>query len=326
MSGNASGAHASQAAGTRPVLVVCGPTASGKSALAADVAAAFDGEVINADSMQVYRELSILTARPGTAETARAPHRLYGIASVTDPFSAGRWRELAVAAIRDAHAAGRLPVVCGGTGLYLKALMDGLSAIPDVPPAVRAAVRAQVAATGPEAAHAALVARDPAMAARLHPSDTQRIARALEVLEATGQSLAGWQETVAETPDPDWRFATILLLPPREALHAAIAARFARMIEAGALDEVRRLDGLDPALPALKAVGVPALRRHLAGELDRETAVEYAQRATRQYAKRQETWFRYQIISDLIVQTQYSESLKEEIFSFIRNLVLTPPA
>lgn len=308
-----------------PVLIVCGPTASGKSALALDIAAAFDGTVINADSMQVYREMRILTARPSMAETAQAPHRLYGIAPVGDVFSAGRWRALAVEEIDEAHREGRLPVVCGGTGFYLKALMEGLSEIPTIPGDVRARVRARLAEHGAAACHRELQRIDPETASQLAPGDSQRIARALEVFDATGRPLAQWQAEARAGPSRDWRFSIILLAPVREDLNRAIDERFRQMVDAGAMEEVRALEGLDGDLPALKAVGVPDLRRLLAGELSENAAIERAQRTTRQFAKRQTTWFKNQIIANKTVYAQYSERFKDEIFSFIRENVLTDP-
>ena len=307
----------------KPVLIVCGPTASGKSALALDVAEGFGGVVINADSMQVYRELRVLTARPSPDDEARAAHRLYGIASVRDVFSAGRWRALAVREIDAAHATGQLPIVCGGTGFYLKALMEGLSPMPEIPDAIRRRVRDEVETLGTLAAHAALARVDPKTAFQLDPGDSQRIARALEVYEATGRALADWQAEARSAPNPAWSFWIVLLAPTREATNEAIDDRFHRMVEAGALDEVRLLDGLDGDLPALKAVGVPDLRRHLTGEIELEMAVERAQTATRQFAKRQTTWFKNQIIADITMYEQYSERFRAAIFSFIREKMLT---
>ena len=307
----------------KPVLIVCGLTASGKSALAVDVAVEFDGLVINADSMQVYRELRILTARPSQAEEARAPHRLYGITSVRDTFSAGRWRKLAIAEIEAAHIEGRLPVVCGGTGFYLKALMEGLSPIPNISEDVRRKVRQELAKFDGENAYATLVRVDPKTAARLEAGDSQRIVRALEVYEATGRPLSDWQTEDRAAPDPAWCFTVVVFVPPRSTINGLIDDRFRRMVDAGALDEVAALDGLDSDLPALKAVGVPDLRRYLRGEIELEKAVGLAQTATRQFAKRQSTWFKNQIIADLVITTQYSESFKNKIFSFIRENVLT---
>ena len=311
----------------QPVLIVAGPTASGKSGLALAIAAEFDGVVINADSMQVYRELRILTARPTAEDEARAPHRLYGVLSASEACSAGRWRAMALAEIERAHATGRLPIVCGGTGLYLKAMTQGLSPMPEPPDEVREAVRARLGVEGPQALHRELSARDPEMAKRLEPADGQRIARALEVLEATGRSLADWQAAPAEGPPAGLRFATILLAPPREELYARCDRRLDAMAEEGALDEVRRLTalGLAPDLPAMKALGVTEFADYLAGNRAFDEALAAAQQATRNYAKRQMTWFRNQIVADMMITTQFSVSLLPEIFSFIRHFLLTPP-
>ncbi|MDH3230215.1 MAG: tRNA (adenosine(37)-N6)-dimethylallyltransferase MiaA [Alphaproteobacteria bacterium] len=310
---------------TQPVLILAGPTASGKSTLALALAGQFDGVVINADSMQVYRELRILTARPSPADEARAPHRLYGVLSAAERCSAGRWRGMALAEIAAARDTARLPVVCGGTGLYLRALAEGLSPIPDIPAAVRTRLTARLEAVGAPALHAELAARDPGVAGRLEPQDSQRILRALEVLEATGQSLADWQTGPAEGPPCKMRFATILLAPPRDVLYAACDRRLAAMLTAGALDELRQLNamGLDPSLPAMKAVGVRELGEYLAGNCDFQAGQAAAQQATRRYAKRQMTWFRHQIVADLLLAEQFSESLLPKTFSFIRQKLLT---
>ncbi len=306
-------------------MLVAGPTASGKSALALDLAERFGGVVINADAMQVYREMQVLTARPDAAAEARAPHRLYGFLPVTEAFSAARWRERAVEEIGAAHAAGRLPIVVGGTGLYFKALTEGLSPVPEIPDDVRARIRARVEEIGPNAFHAEFAARDPAMAARLRPSDPQRLARAAEVLEATGISLAEWQGRASA--DEGFRFATLLLLPPRELLHAACDARFRSMVEGGALDEARAMRALDldPALPATRAVGLRELIRHIEGEIGLAEAIYLAQAATRQYAKRQITWFRNQLDDPRVFSEQYSERVRQKSFSKIEGSVLTRP-
>ncbi len=305
-----------------PVLVVAGPTASGKSALALDLAGAFRGTVINADSMQVYRELRVLTARPSPVDEARAPHRLYGVSSVAEGCSVARWREMALAEIAAVRSAGRLPILCGGTGLYLRALMEGLSPVPAVPAAVRDALRARLRSEGVGALHKQLATDDPAMAARLNPADGQRVLRALEVLQATGRSLADWQ-AAAGTGGPECQ--VVLLDPPRPELHAAIAARAERMLADGALDEVRSLEaaGLSPDLPAMKAVGVPALRAYLCGELALDAAKERLEVATRQLAKRQATWFRHQIVANFTAYEKYSERIMDQIFLFVREKGLT---
>ena len=315
------------------MVVVAGPTASGKSALALELGEAFGGVIINADAMQVYRELEILTARPDAAALARVPHRLYGVLPGAAACSAGRWREMALAEVAAALAAGRLPIVVGGTGLYLRALARGLAPLPPVPAALRRAARQRHRELGGAAFHAALAARDPVTAARLDPGDSQRLIRAWEVLEATGRPLAAWQ---AEDPGagPPYRFLCVALRPPREALYAACDRRFLAMIEAGALEEVRALLalGLDPALPVMKALGVADLAAHLNAALPLESAVARARQATRRYAKRQMTWLRTQLprdysgnqISLRAFEAQFSESLKQEIFTIIREYLLTP--
>jgi tRNA dimethylallyltransferase len=318
------------------VILIAGPTASGKSALALALAERLDGVIINADSMQVYRELTILTARPGAADLARAPHRLYGVLPGRERCSAGRWRAMAVAEIEACHDAGTLPIVTGGTGLYLRALEKGLAAVPAVPAEARAAAEALHAELGGAAFHTALAARDPAMAARLRPSDRQRLVRAWEVLQATGRSLADWQgdgtgdgDGPANGGPAPYRFRFLVCLPPRAAVYAACDARAHAMIAAGALAEARALLALslDPALPVMKALGVAALGRHLAGALSLEAAIAAMQRQTRHYAKRQMTWLRTQLMPEhpeATVQTaQYSESLSAEIFKNIRQFLLT---
>lgn len=309
--------------GRPKVVVIAGPTASGKSAFALCAARAFDGVVINADSMQVYRELRILTARPTPEDEAQAPHRLYGVMSAAEACSAGRWRELAAAEVDAARLSGKLPVVVGGTGLYLRALIEGLSPIPDVPISDRQAARQLLADIGNEAMHRLLRERDPEMAARLDPGNSQRLVRAWEVLQATGRSLAAWQSEAGGKLDAE--FLTFVLDPPRAALYAACDRRFLGMMGAGALDEVAALENLrlDPTLPVLKAVGIPPLRRLLRREIDRARAVAEAQQATRNYAKRQATWFRHQLPGTHRLSAQFSESLWAETFPIIRQFLLT---
>ncbi len=274
-------------------LIVAGPTASGKSALALALAERLGGVVINADAMQVYRELRIVTARPTAAEEARVPHRLYGVRAAAEPGSAAWWRGAALREMADA----RVPILCGGSGLYLAALTEGIADIPDPGEAARAEARRRLAEQGPAALHAALAAVDPATAARLRPSDSQRIARAWEVWAGTGRGLAAWQAERG-TPAP-WRFAAILLDPPRAALREAIARRFAAMIAQGAVAEVAALLALrlDPALPAMRAHGVPELAAHLRGEITLAEAQRRAELVTGQYTKRQATWFRHHALA-----------------------------
>jgi len=284
-----------------PVVVVAGPTASGKSALALDLAAAFDGEIVNADSMQVYRELRILTARPSPEDEVRAPHHLYGVQSVAEVSSAGTWLRLATEAIGDICAHGRLPIVCGGTGLYMKVLMEGIAPVPDVPDDISEHARRLYDEEGGEAFRARLAVLDAAAAANLPAADSQRLIRAYAVVRATGRRLADWQAEQPDGPPLAARFFTIVLDPPRDALYARIEARFDAMIAEGALDEVAALAplGLAPALPAMKALGVPDFLRHLAGECDLADAVDKAKQGTRNFAKRQFTWFRHQMTPDL---------------------------
>ncbi len=276
-----------------PALIVFGPTASGKSALAVALARELGGTVINADSMQVYRELRILTARPSPAEMAAAPHRLYGVRSAAEPASAAWWRGAALVAMDEARAEGRLPILCGGTGLYLAALTHGLAEIADPGPAARAEARDLLARLGPAQLHARLAQVDPLTAARLRRSDGQRIARAWEVWRGTGRGLTEWQNAGA-LPASGWRFAAVVLDPPRAELRAAITSRFEQMLAAGAVAEVRSLLALnlDPALPALRAHGVREIASALRGETELSEAARRAILATGQYAKRQATWLR----------------------------------
>ncbi|MBT5049502.1 MAG: tRNA (adenosine(37)-N6)-dimethylallyltransferase MiaA [Rhodospirillaceae bacterium] len=309
-----------------PVIVVAGPTASGKSALAADMADAFSGVVINADSMQVYRGLEVLSAAPDADQRSRVPHVLYGILDPAMPCSAGDWRSLAIAEIEKAREAQKLPIIVGGTGLYLRTLISGIARMPPVPPPIRERVRARLAMTGSEALHGELAQFDPDMAATLAPGDSQRIARALEIFEATGRTLTDWQRGDGKPDDPHrYDFFTILLAPPRDVLYPACDARFLQMLDQGALQEVERLAErkLDPALPAMKALGVPHLLRHLSGEIPRDEACRLAQQATRRYVKRQTTWFAHQIIANYTLESQYSDSNSNDIFAKISTFLLT---
>ena len=277
----------------RPILIA-GPTASGKSAAAIVIANRIGGAVVNADSMQVYRELRVLTARPSPADEAAAPHRLYGHVAAATPYSVGLWladveRELARLA-----AEGLTPIIVGGTGLYFEALLHGLSPVPDIPAAVRGHWRAEAERIGPERLYAELLARDPVMAARLRPSDPQRVTRAIEVIEATGRSLAEWQrETSTPLLQAD-EVTRAMLLPSRDFLYASCDTRFDAMLRAGALAEVAALlaQQLPRTRPAMRATGVPALAAHLRGELTLEEAAARGKLDTRQYAKRQMTWLR----------------------------------
>lgn len=278
-------------------MLIAGPTASGKSALALDLAQRAHGVVINTDSMQVYRDLRIITARPTLEEEALVPHRLYGHVDAGVNFSAGAWVADATKVLAEVRAQNRLPIFIGGSGLYFKALTRGLSAVPPIPADIREGVRERLERDGVEALHAELARRDPPSAERLKPRDRTRIARALEVVEATGRSLADWHHDGLPPLLPPGEFTALFLAPERDTLYARIDARFGAMLEAGALEEVAQLAArnLDPLLPAMKAHGVPALIRYLTGELTRDEAAEIGRADTRHYAKRQFTWFRHQL-------------------------------
>jgi tRNA dimethylallyltransferase len=273
------------------VVLIAGPTASGKSALALALAERLRAVIINADSMQVYSEIPILSARPTAAERARALHALYGHVSVHERYSAGRYQAEAAAALAAARTRGQLAIFVGGTGLYFDALTSGLSPIPAVPAQVRADLRARFHAMGRDAFWAQLERRDPATLAKLRPSDTQRILRAAEVLEATGRPLADWQAIPPQPVLSGLNAARFVISPARDVLAQNIDRRFQSMLEQGALEEARTLIGLDPTLPAAKALGLPELWRFLAGEVSLETAAQEAQTATKRYVKRQLTWF-----------------------------------
>lgn len=312
-------------------LIVAGPTASGKSALALALARRLGGTVINADSMQLYRELRVLTARPTPAEEAEVPHRLYGVRPAAEAASVAWWREAALAEMAAASAEGRLPILCGGTGLYFLSLTEGLSAIPPVPAAARGEARSLLAELGAPGLHARLAALDPETAATLSPGDSQRVARAWEVARGTGRGLLAWRREGAHTGPAPWHFVALLLDPPRPALREAIAARFDAMLASGALEEARGLValGLDPALPAMRAHGVPELAAHLAGQMSLEKARRRAVLNTGRYTKRQATWFRHHPLADparthiiharIAGMEQFSESEAEEIFAFVHS-------
>ena len=330
-------AHKRQRTGHKPVVVVAGPTASGKSALAARLAREFGGIVINADSMQVYRDLPILTAQPSSAEMSAVPHRLYGFLSLDDVCSAERWATLARREIDAAHGAAMLPILCGGTGLYLRALMQGFSPIPDVPADVRQAARALLDEIGSAALRERLAVGDPVSAARLHDNDRQRIVRAWEVLQATGRPLSDWQ-TLPPISPADLRFIEFVLLPERAALYRACDERFIAMLGRGALAEVRSVLGHYPDLyrpdrappeGGAKALGFWGLARHAAAgsEVSGDT-IAAAQQQTRNYAKRQGTWFRNQMPTGNFItpkppDMQFSESSYAGISQKIRGFLLT---
>jgi tRNA dimethylallyltransferase len=284
----------------RTVLIIGGPTASGKSALAIDIAEKISGIVINADSMQLYRGLPLLTAQPSEEEKRRVPHTLYGVLPPDGAASAARWRAAALGEIEKAHAAGKIPVIVGGTGLYINALLKGLSPIPEVPENFRKNAIARQRELGNPAFHEELKKRDPATAARLDPMNTQRNVRAWEVLEATGRPLAEWQALPPVPPPAHLRFVTAVLSPPREELYRRCDARFGLMLEAGALEEVKAF--VHDKSPLTRALGYAELAAHLKGEMRLDDAIAAASQSTRNYAKRQATWFRHQMAPDLILE------------------------
>ena len=290
----------------RCAILIAGPTASGKSALAISLAERHGGVVINADSMQVYRELRILTARPTPQDEARVPHKLFGFVPAGEAYSVGRYVVDVAAAIAEAERDGLLPILVGGTGLYFKALLEGLSPIPSIPADVRARWREHAEASGAEALHRVLAERDPEMASRLKSGDTQRVVRALEVLEATGRSLAEWQRLPGQGVLSEDETERMVILPDRAELYRRIDARFDAMMQAGVMDEVAALRTLDlaPDLPVMTAHGVPALTAALAGKMDLDEAIAAAKADTRHYAKRQFTWLRRNMIAWKSVVTQ----------------------
>ncbi|MDY0870644.1 tRNA (adenosine(37)-N6)-dimethylallyltransferase MiaA [Dongia rigui] len=312
------------------VVILAGPTASGKSALALDLAEALDGTIINADSMQVYRDLPILTAQPDAIDQARVPHRLYGFLDIDDACDAQRWAQMAAKEIDDTLAAGRVPMVVGGTGLYIRALMTGFSPMPGISAAIRETARQTVLELGPQEMHRRLAERDPVTAARLIPSDRQRIARAWEVLEETGQPLSWWQ---AQSPVPltPHRFLPLVIAPERADLYTAVDARFAAMVGRGALDEVARAETQPHTSEGggRKALGYPELAAVADGRMTLAEALPAAQQATRRYAKRQLTWFRHQVpsanfISPDLSAMKFSQSSTAQTRQKIRDFLLTP--
>lgn len=305
----------------RPILIA-GPTASGKSALALGLAEALGGVVINADSMQVYGELLVLSARPSAEDEARAPHVLYGHVPGREAYSAARFAREAGDAIQAAQEQRLLPIVVGGTGLYFKALLEGLSPIPTIPDDVRAHWRGEADRVGAPALHAILKDRDPAMAERLKPTDPQRLVRALEVLEATGRSLSEWQQEPGEPvlrAEETWR---LVVMPERDELRRRCDARFDLMMAVGALEEVRALValGLDPDLPVMRALGVRPLADFAAGEISLEEATLRAKAETRQYAKRQATWVNGNMSAWKLLSKQEIESLAANPALFVQSM------
>ena len=310
-----------------PVILVGGPTASGKSNLALQIAEQLDGVVINADAIQTYRDLNILTARPSLLDEERVTHELYGFLDATDTFSVGQWQKLALTEIASATEKGKRSILVGGTGLYFKSLVEGIAAIPEIPSAIRASSREYFKQIGKQKFHAELLSRDPVMGQRISFGDSQRMVRAWEVFEATGQSLSYWQGLPTEAPKLN--FLMIVLMPPREQVYLACEDRLDKMINEGVLSEVRKLthranvEEIDPSSPIFKAIGYTELSSHLEGKLSIEDALLAAKQKTRRYAKRQMTWFRNQFcgvetsLAPNIRILKYSCANHEKIFSNI---------
>lgn len=292
-------------------VLIAGPTASGKSAFALNVADRLNGTIVNADAMQVYRELHIVSARPGTTDLNRAPHLGYGTISAATRFSVGQWRQMAAELLHRVQSDGKTPIFVGGTGLYFQVLLQGLAPVPDIPAEVRLAVQTELTSAGLAPLYRELQKGDPETAGRVHATDPQRILRGIEVLRHTGRPLSEWQKDLPAPPLLDAQSCCGLVISrDREDLYKRIDARLWKMLEAGALEEIAQLKamGLDPGLPAMKALAVPAFCRHLSGEIDLESAVAEAQMYTRRYAKRQLTWLRRKMCSWNWLETKEIES------------------
>ncbi|WP_169569859.1 tRNA (adenosine(37)-N6)-dimethylallyltransferase MiaA [Sneathiella limimaris] len=307
-------------------VLLAGPTASGKSALAIAIAKEFDGVVINGDSMQVYSGLRVITARPSEEEEAECPHKLYGVLEPDDFCSAARWRDMALAEIEAARAAGKLPIICGGTGLYFEILTKGIAEVPAISDEVRDGLRELQRKEGNQVIYDRLMEKDPEMAAKLNLGDSQRLLRALEVVEETGVPLGEWHKKAPEGPVLEGPRLWLALLPDRAWLYERCERRLDWMVDDGAaIEEVAEVlkHNLDPELPAMKALGVPEIRAFLEGELTKEEAKDRIKLLTRRYAKRQMTWVRNKMTEAKISSAQDLESLKAEFFPFIRQFLLT---
>ena len=305
----------------KQALFIAGPTASGKSALSLRLAKDLNGVIINADSMQVYDGLRIVTACPSEEDEAAAPHRLYRFLDPAETCSAAFWAEKAYEEIKKARNKGQMPIVIGGTGMYFKVLLQGIAKIPDIDPEIRKTVREECEKRGSAHLHAELLQYDPDAHARLFPGDSQRISRAVEVFRSTGKALSEWQKEsepgLMQAEDEAGKILKLIINPDRENLYDRCNRRFDLMLEAGALDEVAALikRKLDPSLPAMRALGVPSLISILSGEVEKDAAIEDAKMQTRRFAKRQLTWFRNQFSAWERISAQLSESEYQKILS-----------
>ena len=310
-----------QAVAAGRYLMICGPTAAGKSAVALALAEQVGGTVINADSMQVYRDLRVVTARPSADEEARAPHRLYGIVDGSERASVASWLNLVAAAVDEARKAGRLPIIVGGTGMYLQAARDGIAPIPEVPAEIHQACLDELVARGGAAFRDELSKLDKETAARLFDGDSQRLVRAMGVVRATGRPISAWQSDPHQGALAGEAVA-ISVMPPRADTYARIDRRFAHMMEEGAVEEVEALAArrLDPSLPVMKAIGVREILAMQNGEIDRDRAIELASRDSRHYAKRQMTWIRNNYRAEIDINEKFSARIIKEIFSILLKL------
>ncbi len=309
----------------QPIIILSGPTASGKSALALFIAAEIDAVIINCDSKQIYREIPIITAQPTEAEKQTVEHNLYGVISAAEDCSVARWIELAIGAISAARAKNKIPLLVGGTGLYIKYLTEGLPNIPDIEDDIRAKVRDRLAEIGSVQLHQELTKIDAEMAEKLKPNDGQRIARAYEVIQQTGKSLLWWQQQKSQPFYSKESFQTFFLAPDREKVYENCNKRFVTMVNDGVIDEIKALDSmsLDATLPAMKAHGVPEILSYLHGNMTLDDAIDQAQKNTRHYIKRQFTWFKHQMQDVIFLENLAKEQLKTEMLANISRFLLT---
>ena len=303
-------------------VIICGPTGAGKSSLALNLAEKFEGVIINADSIQIYREIKILSGRPTSDDYRQAPHRLYGIMSIFKPCTLGIWRKMALETIKECELSGRLPIICGGTGLYIKFLLNELSAIPEISPSIKLEAREKLKELGNENFRELLSKNDPASASRIKSGDTNRLLRAWEVFTATTKPLSYWHKK-SRKAGSQHKFFKVCLMPERKALYSICDQRFLEFVEQGAVEEARAFDFItaSPELPASKTLGLLELIKYTKGELELSDAVEQAQRATRRYAKRQLTWFRHQLDEDFLIQNLSCRKTVSDCFKKIVNFL-----
>ena len=303
-------------------VIICGPTGAGKSSLALNLAEKFKGVIINADSVQIYREIKILSGRPTSDDYRKAPHRLYGIMSIFKPCTLGIWRKMALETIKECELSGRLPIICGGTGLYIKFLLNELSAIPEISPSIKLEAREKLKELGNENFRELLSKNDPASASRIKSGDTNRLLRAWEVFTATTKPLSYWHKK-SRKAGSQHKFFKVCLMPERKALYSICDQRFLEFVEQGAVEEARAFDFItaSPELPASKTLGLLELIKYTKGELELSDAVEQAQRATRRYAKRQLTWFRHQLDEDFLIQNLSCRKTVSDCFKKIVNFL-----